>query len=182
MVDMDINAISRVRDLFFSAAINRATWEDALDALTDLFNGWGATLVIVDKETNRPSAGWLGGRWDPQGLKNYVSYYGRLDPAWPIVGARTPLGQVGSCTRFISDDFVRRSEFYQDFLIPEGGRFLTGGRLLEDKAEIVGMSVHTGNGRGPLRDQEFAIFQSMWPSLMTAIQVWRRLARANIDT
>ena len=177
----DIDAAARVRDLFYEAAVDSARWGQALDALTAFFNVWGVTLFVMDKELGRPSAGWLGGQWDPRGLELYVAHYGQLDPTWPIIGAQTPLGQVASCTNFIDDDFVRKNEFYQDFLIPHGGRYLTGGRLFEDAAEIVGMSVHSGKKRGPLRENEVACFQAIWPSLMTATQVSRRLVRADLD-
>ena len=177
----NIDAGLRVRDMFYEAALDNTRWGPALDALTNLFDGWGVTLFVMDKEAGRPSAGWLGGRWDPRGLELYIAHYGQLDPTWPIIGAQTPLGQVGSCTKFIDDGFVRKNEFYQEFLIPYGGRYLTGGRLFEDASEIVGMSVHSGGKRGPLREREVACFQAIWPSLMTATQVSRRLARADLD-
>ena len=170
----------RVRDLFFEAAVDPTRWQDALNMLASVFDGWGATLVVMDKLAAQPRAVWLSGKWDPDGMEMYAKYYGRIDPAWPIVGAQTPLGQIGSCTNFISDEFVRRNEFYNDFLIPQGGRYLTGGRLSNDR-EIVGMSVHTGRAHGPLSEEEIGCFSALWPSLMSAMHVSRKLAGASLE-
>lgn len=178
---MDFDELSSVRDLFFESAVDPTRWCEALDRLTSVFDGWGTTLVVMDKIAARPSGVWLSRNWDPGGMDLYATHYGRLDPAWPIVGAQTPLGQIGSCTQFISEEFVRRNEFYNEFLIPQGGRYLTGGRLFEDDREIVGMSVHSGRQRGPLGEDEVALLRTIWPSLMTAIQVSRRLAAASFD-
>ena len=177
---MNFDAAGRVRDRFFEAAVNSTSWENALGELTNLFDALGATLIVTDKELRRPSAGWVAGKFDPKGMELYLAYYGQFDPIIPIITA-SPLGKLVSYEQLVSKEFVRRSEFFQDFLIPLGGRHLTCGSMFEDFTEIATLAVQTGPKRGPLETQEIAILRSLWPSLVAAMQVFRRLARANID-
>ena len=148
--------------------------------MTDLFDAMGSTLIVTDKELRRPSAGWVAGKFDPKGMDEYMAYYGQFDPIMPIITAN-PLSKLVSYDEVVSEEFVRKSEFFQDFLIPRGGRYLTCGSMFENSSEIVTLAVQTGTKRGPLEAQELELLQSLWPSLMTAIQVSRRLARADLD-
>jgi len=182
MPEANIESAGQVRDVFFEAAIGATSLENALDALTSLFGAVGSTLLISDKELKRPSAGWIAGKFDPKGMESYLAYYGRLDPLVPLFMSGRPAGELISYEQVVSEEFVRRSEFFQDFLIPFGGRHLTCGSMFEDSAEVVTLAVQTGVDKGPFRPEEIALLQYMWPSLATAIQVFRKLATANINS
>lgn len=182
MPEANIESAGRIRDLFFEAAIGATSLENALDALTSLFGGVGSTLLISDKELRRPSAGWIAGKFDPKGMESYLAYYGRLDPLVPLFISGRPVGELISYEHVVSEEFVRRSEFFQDFLIPQGGRHLICGTMSEDATEIVTLAVQTGLDKGPLRPEEIALLKYMWPSLTTAMQVFRKLATANINS
>ena len=181
MSTISLDAAGRVRDLFFEAAVNTITWERALGALTDLFDAHGSTLLIVDKELIRPVAGWVAGKFDPAGMQPYLTYYSRLDPAVSVLPA-LPVGQLYSYKELVNDAIVRRSEFFQDFLIPLGGRHLTSGKIFDDVKEFATLAVQTSTKRGAFSAQEDALLQALWPSLVTAMQVFRRLSAATIDS
>lgn len=68
--------------------------------------------------------------------KAYLEHYTHIDPRREM-GVRRPVGAGGSCHDFFDDAFVHRDEFYQDFLIPLGPRYVYGGNVLRQENKLV---------------------------------------------
>ena len=58
----------------------------------------------------------------------YASYYGQIDPRRYHAQAGKA-GQIWACHDHFDASFVSKSEFYQDFLIPRGPRYVLGGMV-----------------------------------------------------
>jgi hypothetical protein len=77
-----------------------------------------------------------------------VRTYRRVDPRANLA-IETPPGVWFNCWDRFDDDFVARSAFYQDFLIPYGGRYASGAKLIEEGNQVVMLGVHRGLGAPP---------------------------------
>lgn len=65
------------------------------------------------------------------GEQAYLERYAALDSSLEL-GHRKPTGVGLACHDFFDARFVSRSEFYQDFLLPLGPRYIAGGNLLRE--------------------------------------------------
>ncbi|WP_290871658.1 helix-turn-helix transcriptional regulator [Aquabacterium sp.] len=69
--------------------------------------------------------------WIPQAVMDaYYSHYIHEDPRRAHTRSLR-VGQAQQCSELFDASYVGRSGFYQDFLIPNGGRYVAGGKLLD---------------------------------------------------
>jgi DNA-binding CsgD family transcriptional regulator len=109
-----------VISLMYEAAANPQLWPVALDALAKGARARGANLEVYDRQAS-DFWGFMGGVV-PNFLL-YREYYHRLDPLNTATPA-LPVGErVTLCHESVSPGTVAKSEFYQDFLIPNHGRY-----------------------------------------------------------
>lgn len=92
------------------------------------------------------------------GVGDYAAYYGAIDPRRQLLDSQ-PIGAVLACHHHLSNGAVSRNEFFQDFLIPAGSRYLAGSRVWTDGNEdfVLGLMRDVGNQPFPaeaLREAE----------------------------
>ena len=80
------------------------------------------------------------------GIEDYAAYYGAIDPRRQLLDSQ-PIGAVLACHQHFSSDAVSRDEFFQDFLIPAGSRYVAGSRVWTDGNEdfVLGLMRDVGN-------------------------------------
>ena len=102
----------------------------------------------------------------------YDQYYGALDPRRAFVEK----GRVGDflfCQDFLSDSDVARSEFYQDYQIPIGLRYLAGARLARPGSDDILLGLLRGNDRAPFSPEERIAISGMAGHLQRSINLWQ---------
>lgn len=87
----------------------------------------------------------------------YASYYSRIDPRHALM-ARARVGETFRCAEFLDPSFVSKSEIYQDFLIPNGYRYVIGGCLHRGASSSVYVAFNHGAGRDDFNDEEKRFF------------------------
>ena len=80
------------------------------------------------------------------GIEDYAAYYGAIDPRRQLLDSQ-PIGSVLACHDHFSSEVVSRDEFFQDFLIPAGSRYVAGSRVWTDGNEdfVLGLMRDVGN-------------------------------------
>ncbi|MBS0451152.1 MAG: helix-turn-helix transcriptional regulator [Proteobacteria bacterium] len=80
------------------------------------------------------------------GIEDYAAYYGAIDPRRQLLDSQ-PIGSVLACHQHFSSDAVSRDEFFQDFLIPMGSRYVAGSRVWTDGNQdfVLGLMRDVGN-------------------------------------
>lgn len=112
----------------------------------------------------------------------YLSHYQAIDPRRKM-GLKSPTGIVVACHDELDDLYVSGSEFYQDFLIPHGPRYVAGGNIFREQGRNVHIAFNHFVGRsrfeGPKRDalSGFMFHMSRWMKLMVRVD-WLREAAA----
>lgn len=76
----------------------------------------------------------------------YLAHYQAIDPRRKM-GSRAPTGLCVACHDELDDRYVSRSEFYQDFLIPHGPRYVAGGNVFRDGERHVDIAFNHLVGR-----------------------------------
>lgn len=161
-----------VADLYRAAA-SELPWGSPLQDLQDLFGAWGVHLHGVSLETGGVAFSYEVGGFPPEGALAYIRHYHRIDPRAAMVAQLEP-GEWRSCHQLFSDDFVARDPFYQDFLIPYGGRWVSGAKLYQDAQLVAFLGIHRGRGMQPLSEDELVLGRRLGTHMAQALRLWRR--------
>lgn len=161
-----------IGDLYEAAV----TSDGFLDVFHEVTEALGANLFHMfswDSIRNAPHLSiYSPGRgWDDV-ITRYDQYYGALDPRRDFV-ERADLREFVFCQDHVSDTFVERSEFYQDYQIPAGFRYLMGVRLARPGSDDILLGMLRTHGRAPFSDEERATAVSMTGHLQRTINLWQ---------
>ena len=109
--------------------------------------------------------------WMTQGVQQYASYYGAIDPRRELV-EDMPAGSIIACHQHFSDAAVSRDEFYQDFLIPYGQRYVLACKVLggDQRDVVVGLMREAGNR--PFEEEVLHEARHLIKHLGRASQLW----------
>lgn len=116
-----------VADLYESALLPGQI-PDVLARINAALDCDGLHLVGKDEDSGGVFASVVIGERIASAERDYLAHYHRIDPRLQI-GLNSPTGVAVACHDFLDDRFVSGSEFYQDFLIPHGPRFVIGGNI-----------------------------------------------------
>jgi DNA-binding CsgD family transcriptional regulator len=157
---------------FYEAARTGEGWEEALGNTAAQVGANTAVIIISKKNTNIPTEFLVGGRLSGDAVSLYTERYNGLDPVSEVV-RNLPIGLVESCHHYVKRGFVRKSSYYQEFLIPRGGRYSSGARLFEDGREWGRIGFQTNEKQGPIAGQNFRMLQNLTPHIKEAMRQYR---------
>ena len=144
----------------YAASVSRAQWSEPLNVLSRELGLWAAQIVGVDKRSGGLifSAGG-GDSIRPEMELDYIRFYHtsnpRLEPA-----LRLGLDDWFHCHRVFDERFVAHNTFYQEFLIPHGGRFMSATKLIDDDSVVFMLGALRGVGHQPLGEAEMPLLEA----------------------
>lgn len=168
------NNVHKLAGQFYEAARTGDGWEAALGNTAEELGANTAIIIVSDKNTNAPTEFMIGGNLDGDVMALYAERYGGIDPASAVVRS-LPVGLVESCHHYVKTGFVRKSPYYQEFLIPQGGRYSSGARLFEDEREWGRIGFQTNEKQGPIDGRRFETLQELTPHIQLAMQQYRMM-------
>jgi hypothetical protein len=149
------------------AAASREAWPDALEALTEAAGVAGAALIISNKSTGNVEEACFSGL-SAEFKSDYVKHYAALDPYSPLLD-----GSWKKLSECIPDPVLRRSEWYNDFVLACGVRDILGARLVDTHDYRVIFGIHQQIGRS---------FPARLDSLIELVtDLLRRAAEHNVE-
>lgn len=156
----------------YEAALQRDGFLDVFQTVVEALGATGFHMFSWDPERNAPhlAAYTSDPHWDSV-VALYDQYYGALDPRREVV-AKAAIGEFQFCQDYLSETDVARSEFYQDFHIPTGFRYLTGARLSRIGSDDILLGLLRANDRLAYSDRERQGINGMAPHLQRAINLW----------
>ena len=155
--------VSALRD----AAASREAWPDALKALTEAAGVAGAALIISNKHTGNVEEACFFGL-SAEFKSDYIRHYATLDPYSPLLD-----GSWKKLSECFPDPVLRRSEWYNDFVLACGVRNILGARLVDTPDYHVIFGIHQQIGRS---------FPARLDSLIELVaDPLRRAAKHNVE-
>ena len=97
----------------------------------------------------------------------YYQHYIKLDPRLELTSKR--VGRAERSSDHFRPEFVKRNEFFQDYLIPLGRQHMTGGMLLKTETFSSTVAFNRFQGRPDFSDEELAIVRRYFPHLKRAV-------------
>lgn len=105
------------------------------------------------------------------GVGDYAAYYGAIDPRRQLLDSQ-PIGAVLACHHHFSSSAVDRNEFFQDFLIPGGSRYLAGSRVWTDGNEDFVLGFMRDVGNQPFSAEALREAEGLMTHFGRASQLW----------
>lgn len=103
----------------------------------------------------------------------YARHYVKIDPRMPLVESQ-PVGALFACHKHFDDAYVAKSEYYQDCLLPAGGRYVMGTKLIETSSFSAFQAILRSSKQGPFEAADFKRFARIQPHLTQAFQLFRK--------
>jgi hypothetical protein len=100
----------------------------------------------------------------------YGAYYAAIDPLLQLALAHSP-GAWLRCQEHLDENFVRRNEFYSDYLAPYGLRYLLGGKLVESNDCSAVVTLLRRPGQEPFSDSDVACVRRIEGHLQRAARL-----------
>lgn len=144
--------------MLYEAALEPNLWHEALTGLLNLVDAQIGHLFSVDRRDGHMTSSimWGPGRDQDEikrGEADYALHFGPIDPRQEIA-ARAGVGEWIRCHQHFDDAFVRRSEFFNEYLIPYGYRYAMGARLGDTEEHSVFIGMHRDLGQNPFGEEE----------------------------
>jgi len=137
-------------------------------------------LVGLDKLNGGVVFSHHGGRATAQTNLDYIRKYHRIDPrAAPMLA--TAEGHWFHCHEHFDARFVAGNSFYQDFLLPYGGRYVSIAKIVDDPHMMVCLGVHRGQGSQPVESSTLEWLRRIAMHIREAMTIYRRLRDVNYE-
>lgn len=118
MPDHSIERVSRLIEQVYLAGLDRSRWQGFVDQLAASYPGTGVSLLGHDAQS-REDLGVVTSGHAPEFIDSFQRHYASINPWFPDL-ARMPVGTVLNSDFVLPRDDVRRTEFYHDWLRPQG--------------------------------------------------------------
>lgn len=125
-------------------------------------------LYVWDKVALRPVRTWATLSASDEIHHRYNAYYGLIDPR-RVASDDMAVGEVLPCSRRFDSRFVAKSEFYQDFLLPSGLRYMLGVTLHRGPTADFKLGMLRALGRADYSDNDLALAQRIAAHLNRAL-------------
>lgn len=158
----------------YTAAVDPKQWDTALNALTRLGDARAANCFVHDIHTGA----FLEYRYTGYGANwatGYAEHYHAFDLARQVLMSE-PSGRMYAMHRFLSHRTIARSEYYQEFYIPEGLRYSCGGTQLDGDRRLI-LAVHRPVGHRPYDDLTIRELQRVLEHLPNVLRVRQTAAQ-----
>ena len=134
--------MSSVVSMIHDAVDSPEAWPDALKALTDAAEVAGAALIILNKSTGNVDEVCFSGL-SAEFKSDYIRHYAAVDRYSPLLDESWE--KLSEC---LPDQLLRKSEWYNDFVLACGVRDILGARLVDTSNHCVIIGIHQQIGRG----------------------------------
>jgi DNA-binding CsgD family transcriptional regulator/PAS domain-containing protein len=153
----------------YETALDAGRWASALQQLAVYLDAAASHFIVWDKQANAVSFSVLTGI-PPEADASYSAYYAAIDPLLQLAVDHSP-GAWLRCQEHLDENFVRRNEFYPDYLAPYGLRYLLGGKLVESNDFSALVTLLRRPGQGPFSDSDVACVRRIEAHLQRAARL-----------
>jgi DNA-binding CsgD family transcriptional regulator len=124
--------------VLYETVLDHSRWHEAVNLCGQYMGADDAVLFHIEKKTQQVTAFVTPERtFALENTDTYTQHFAPLDPLAPTM-AQSKVDAWVCCHHICDDIVVSQSEFYQDFLLPNGIRYRLGARI-DDTPEFMAM-------------------------------------------
>jgi hypothetical protein len=160
----------------YEAASHPEARDPLLEDLARCMRGRVPALFLLEPESGaalleRPP------ELDPAWQRAYTDHYQRVDLRRRELNRR-PEGNVIAGHALLPDEVLERSEFYNDFLRPQGFFHIALAQPIRRRERVAAVRVIRALGEAPFREQDLEPLRTLAPHLRTALNLHCELGAA----
>ncbi len=154
----------------YEASLDPAAWSNSLPEIARQCQADNIHLLVWDPAQPNPLFSLAPGMNEDMEM-SYRAYYGAIDPR-RLLASQLPIGNWMACNQHFDGRTVDRSEFFQDYLIPGGCRYLLGTHLVRYGNLDVFVGMHRAPGRKPFSAAEIDFTKRITGHFQRAARLW----------
>jgi DNA-binding CsgD family transcriptional regulator/PAS domain-containing protein len=169
--------LSGLLDRLYSAAQEPALWPDFLELFADYTTDGMAAIHRYDLSRGAGEA-TISVRFDPEWGRKYQEHYASVNPWMTRDPRRLVPGTFNASNELMPEQDFLNSEWYQDFLRPQGYRYSLGAVAWREESEVVTLTTLRRAKAGPYGEREREVYRFVLPHLVRALGLEARLRTA----
>jgi DNA-binding CsgD family transcriptional regulator len=152
----------------YAAAVGAGPWSAALDALAAAMDLWWVQVAVLQKHSSRLVCNQAGGLAPAPIRVDYARRHQAMNPGISDCMALR-VGEWRHSAQTVDEDYVARSAFFRDFLVPRGGRHISTVKVLDDARVLALLTLVRGVAKPPLESAELGELDRILMHLRHAI-------------
>ena len=178
MPKLDSQLAAQFIDRIYETAFDVAQWGPLLDDLARIYDGRVALFMQDLRHGDTQLAEFRA--FDPSFVSSYITYYGARSP-WIAELGRLPAGTVVTEAMLSSRDDLEQSEFYHDWLRPQGLYSAVGVILEKTGTVATNLAINKAAKRGPVAPEEVEFLALLAPHIRRALRIHRQLGAERLE-
>ncbi|MDH5444314.1 MAG: helix-turn-helix transcriptional regulator [Gammaproteobacteria bacterium] len=155
----------------YDAAIDESLWINVTEDIARLTDSKSALMRMQNYNTHDVGACFTYGI-DPEYKRLYSEYYAQIDPLVSAVFDKPGyILQTGVDTSVT----YRKSEFYNDYIVPQGNEHVMGGMIVRSGSNIGVIGIHRCAKQGIFEVQEYKLLKNVMPHMNRAFNINKHL-------
>lgn len=165
---IDLDTFNELVSSIYDAAMDTALWPKFMKRLTQSLNARSGLLRVQDLQSKEVGTCITLGL-DPEFQQIYREHYVHIDPLMPAI-AELETGTILQTVTGMPKSF-RKTEFYNDYALPQGMTHTAGVSLAKNDSRIAVLGIHRPNQAGYYEPHELALLELLIPHLQRAFQI-----------
>lgn len=170
----DALTVSTLAAASTAAAINPRLWGNFLDELGHAVGPISTHILKFGPESD--AVGEITSGYDPSYIETYTAHYARIN-AWAPGFLKHQVGEVVDSRQMCSDNQLFQTEWYNDWILPQGDISLGGGQIIArgpDGVFVIGGNIPRRAGQ-PLLDEWMSLLAILTKQLRNAWDISRTM-------
>ena len=159
----------RLVGLIYESALDPGLWQETMRNLANQVEADTFHLLGWNSQEQAVTLGVVDASWN-DGVDLYNHYYGSIDPRRELASLAGQ-GVVIACHHHFDDKFISNSEFYQDFWLKYGLRYVMGGCLVRTDTTDVVLGLMRGPERGHYTPEQEAGLARLMPHFNRSLRL-----------
>lgn len=169
----DDKQLDHLIGVLYETVLDPGRWQEAVELCGYYAGGVDAQMLIVDKENLTPVNSVLASTaFELQSGDDYAHYYMSIDPRFSLV-LDYAINEWHCCHDIHAQNFVDHNEFYQDFLLPSGARYVNAARVDENEEQFTMFGILRAQGQQPFDATDTLAAQRFSGHLQRALRLQR---------
>lgn len=157
---------------FYQAASGTLDWGAALRPMHERFHNWVTHVLALDLASGSIAFSFEVGDSSPEAFVDFAREWHRRDPRTQLALSMDE-GEWLNCSRHFDENFVAHDPFFQEFMIPYGGRWVSGMKLIHEGDFVAMLALMRGVSQLPYTAAEDELAQRLARHLAQALRLYR---------
>jgi len=155
--------------LIYESALDPALWQETMRSLANQVEADTFHLLGWNNQKQAVTLGVVDASWNDD-VDLYNRHYGSIDPRRELA-SQSGQGVVIACPHYFDDKFISKSEFYQNFWLQDGLRYVMGGCLVRTDTTDFVLGLVRGPERGRYTPEQEACLARLMPHFNRSLRL-----------